>query len=87
MPSNKPNCYTCKYRRLIPGDRHSRCGYPGTATNVLDLYSSENKLTKRKLGIKAEPEGVRGGWFVWPVNYDPVWLVNCNGFTPQENNK
>lgn len=24
--------------------------------------------------------GVKRGWFAWPWNYDPVWLVSCNGF-------
>jgi len=23
-------------------------------------------------------------WFIWPVNFDPVWLENCDGFEPKE---
>jgi hypothetical protein len=24
------------------------------------------------------------GWFVWPLNFDPVWLENCDGFSDNE---
>jgi len=24
------------------------------------------------------------GWFYWPINFDPVWLLECNGHTPKE---
>lgn len=33
-----------------------------------------------ELHIRAAELGVRKGWFVWPVNFDPVWLENCDGF-------
>ena len=25
--------------------------------------------------------GVKSGWFFWPVNFDPVWLKTCDGFS------
>lgn len=28
--------------------------------------------------------GIQGGWFLWPINFDPNWLVNCNGFEQRE---
>jgi len=34
------------------------------------------------LGIRANFHGIRNGWFIWPVNFDPVWLEHCSGFTP-----
>ena len=34
----------------------------------------------RQLNIKGAAQGVRMGWFVWPVNFDPTWLESCNGF-------
>lgn len=34
----------------------------------------------RQLNISANFHGIRNGWFVWPVNFDPVWLETCNGF-------
>ena len=24
--------------------------------------------------------GRNKGWFLWPLNFDPVWLVSCDGF-------
>ncbi len=33
------------------------------------------------LKIRANYHGIKNGWFVWPVNFDPVWLENCEGFT------
>ena len=28
--------------------------------------------------------GIRRGWFTWPVNFDPAWLISCNGFEAKE---
>ena len=36
------------------------------------------------LNIHAHYHGIRNGWFVWPVNFDPTWLETCDGFTPKE---
>ena len=68
----KLNCYKCKYRRRIPGDAHSKCSHP-------DADIKENKLN-----IEANYHGIRNGWFYWPLNFDPVWLENCDGFEKRE---
>jgi hypothetical protein len=31
--------------------------------------------------------GKKKGWFFWPFNFDPVWLVSCDGFEPKEADK
>lgn len=77
---NKPNCHECKYRGSVPGDAHSCCRYPGTKTGMFDFFMPENKEIAGKLQITADPHGIRNGWFMWPVNFAPVWLNNCNGF-------
>ncbi len=61
----KADCYQCRHRGTVPGSCHSRCCHPGTKT---------------KLNIRGKPQGVRGGWFSWPVDFDPFWLENCDGF-------
>jgi hypothetical protein len=33
-----------------------------------------------KLNIKGNPHGIRNGWFNWPMNFDPTWLEQCEGF-------
>jgi len=64
----KANCYKCKHRGTIPGDAHSKCNHP-EVTN---------------LKIEGNPHGVKNDWFAWPANFDPTWLVNCNGFVSKE---
>jgi hypothetical protein len=40
------------------------------------------------LNIKGAEQGVRNGWFIWPVNFDPVWLISCDGFaSPEEESR
>ncbi len=36
------------------------------------------------LHVKGAELGVRRGWFIWPVNFDPVWLENCDGFAAKD---
>lgn len=76
-------CYKCKYRGDLPGDTHSCCQYPGNKIGMFDFFSEENTKNIEKLNIKADSHGVRNGWFMWPVNFDPIWLLNCDGFTPR----
>jgi hypothetical protein len=52
-------CYSCQYRRDVPGDAHSSCA-----------------ATWAK--VKGDAHGIRSGWFFWPFNYDPTWLVSCD---------
>ena len=61
---NKPDCYKCKYRDIIPGDCHSRCRHPKAG----------------ECNIKGNEHGIKEGWFMWPFNFDPIWLENCDGF-------
>lgn len=87
----KPNCYDCKHRRNIPGDAHSMCAHEkgcGDESNpfiaVANIFSRKNKTDPKGLGIEADPYGMRMGWFLWPFNFDPVWLLKCNGFERKE---
>lgn len=36
---------------------------------------------------KGHPHGIKSGWFSWPLNFDPVWLESCNGFSTSEKDK
>jgi len=76
------DCYECTYRHKVPGDNHSCCHYPGNKTGMFDLFKLQNITNARKLNIKGDEHGIRNGWFYWPVNYDPRWLINCDGFNP-----
>ena len=84
------NCYECKYRGSVPGDGHSCCRHPDlggiTAGNpiekLIDSLSGASVIQKAgtKFKLKANPHGVKKGWFLWPFNFDPIWLENCDGF-------
>ena len=30
--------------------------------------------------VRGNTHGVRSGWFIWPINFDPVWLEECTLF-------
>jgi hypothetical protein len=34
-----------------------------------------------KAKVAGDIHGIRSGWFMWPLNFDPVWLKSCNGFS------
>jgi hypothetical protein len=34
----------------------------------------------RDLHIEFAAPGIRNGWAIWPVNFDPTWLERCDGF-------
>lgn len=78
------NCYKCIYRGNVPGDAHSRCKYPGNETGMFDMFSVKNQKNIKKLNIQGDPHGVRMGWFMWPVNFEPAWLTSCDGFKEKE---
>jgi len=37
-----------------------------------------------KLGVTCREYGLRSGWFAWPYNFDPIWLLTCSGFQEKE---
>lgn len=88
----KPNCYECEYRGSIPGDVHSCCKHPANAelldnplAQMLGIIASVGRIApvqaKTKLKVRGNPVGIKRGWFNWPMNFDPIWLEECNGFT------
>lgn len=91
----KPDCYKCRWRGRLQGDAHSKCCHPYNRdiindpfTNLMGVFASVGRiempempyLADNRLKIKANPTGIRGGWFHYPVNFDPTWLENCAGF-------
>jgi len=47
----------------------------------MDMMDGKNIKAMEKLEIKGDRYGMKNGWFMWPANFDPTWLENCNGFT------
>ena len=69
-------CYDCVYRGTIAGDCHSRCLHPMAQYAPGHSYGD----CRQALKVDADPHGEKMGWFVWPINFDPVWLRHCDGF-------
>ena len=96
MENNKPNCYRCKYKGIVPGDAHICCNHPVTKTDknplaeMMAIFASVGRVdaivgnSSVDLNIKANEIGIRKGWFNWPYNFDPIWLENCDGFEEKE---
>lgn len=46
-----------------------------------DAHSS---CANRNACVDAARQGVTNGWFNWPWNFDPTWLIGCTGFEVSE---
>jgi len=94
MKEKKFDCYKCKYRGEIPGDCHSCCHHPTLGNVDSNMFGALMQLMEgtfsdgiKKLNIRGNAHGIRSGWFMWPANFDPLWLENCDGFAPKEEPK
>lgn len=88
----KFDCYTCKHRGEVPGDAHISCNHPlnkqvvdNPTAQLFAMFAGVGRapdlmLAPKALNIKANPTGVRKGWFNYPWNFDPTWLLNCDGW-------
>jgi len=87
-------CYRCEYRGSVPGDAHSKCNHPEMQgrTAVLTLMSAKPdeggnvvEFAFSPFVVVASYYGYSSGWFYFPLNFDPVWLVRCDGFKEVSN--
>ena len=51
------------------------------------LGSAHSRCNNHKAKVSADSHGVISGWFSWPLNFDPVWLVSCDGYSTEEKDK
>lgn len=89
-------CWDCKYRGSVPGSAHVCCNHPSlreiNKDPLLKLSSilagvgrmPSISIEPKELNIKASEHGKRMGWFNFPMNFDPVWLENCDGFKKRD---
>jgi hypothetical protein len=94
VKKDKPNCYKCKWRGVVPGSAHSSCRHPKCKSieenpmlNIMSILGGvRGGLPPLPTGLKVKgnEQGIRNGWFNHPLNFDPVWLESCNGFEPKE---
>lgn len=88
MNKQKPDCKKCKYARRNPGTAHLSCHHPDSGcrpgVNGFAELLKGAQTGHEKLNIVGHHHGVRNGWFFWPFDFDPTWLLSCNGFEPVE---
>lgn len=41
--------------------------------------------TNRNAHVEGHSHGIKMGWFYYPYNFDPVWLIKCDGFEKRSN--
>jgi len=73
------NCYSCIHRGEVVGSCHSRCNHPAIGGDVMGLAMTLGML-KPKFVVVGDERGIKKGWFCWPINFDPVWLIECGGY-------
>jgi hypothetical protein len=49
-----------------------------------DAHSRCNNVNAK---VDGHPQGIRNGWFMWPINFDPIWLISCDGFSNDPKDK
>lgn len=49
--------------------------------------SAHSRCNNFDARVQGDPYGIRSGWFMWPLNYDPTWLRSCDGFSDKPEDK
>lgn len=82
------NCNKCKHRGSVPGDTHICCKHPyiknGGLLDILGPFKQLPSSGYNKLNIRLNPHGVNKGWAMWPLNFDPIWVNNCDGYEDKD---
>lgn len=95
MTDQKPDCFKCRHRRSSQLSAHSACAHPASGLDQSDGLGGLMEVARmmvgavdpegvHALGITCKAHGLRNGWFCWPADFDPVWLLTCKGFQPKE---
>lgn len=94
----RPDCHQCEHGGTVSGSASLRCLHPVTGLHANDRTDDYKAVlataaqtgpvchleAAAALGIKPNYIGVKRGWFNWPWDFDPVWLLECNGFSSRE---
>jgi hypothetical protein len=49
--------------------------------------SCHSRCNNHAAKVSGHPHGMRMGWFMWPLNFDPTWLKACDGFSDKAEDK
>jgi hypothetical protein len=80
-------CYQCRHRRDLPGDMHSGCRHPLTEAvhgnplaPLIEAMGHALPVPVPGLNVIGDKHAIGMGYWSWPINFDPVWLISCDGF-------
>lgn len=48
---------------------------------------ANSRCNNHKAKVEGNQMGIRNNWFLWPINFDPVWLISCDGFSNNPKDK
>lgn len=85
------SCYQCKHRGDVVGSAHSKCLHPIPETEKLKPLLMLQAITRPTeplacildgigvclTAVRLNEHGVKNGWALWPVDFDPVWVEEC----------
>jgi hypothetical protein len=43
-------------------------------------FSAHSQCANMRSKVTGSQHGVDHGWFMWPFNFDPIWLQTCTGY-------
>lgn len=78
------NCQACRHRRSLPYSHHSSCeALPlPAAIKAMALAMHADQTVYRAIGVTISAHGFKHGWACWPVDFDPIWIEDCQYFDP-----
>lgn len=91
---SKPNCYYCHWKKDLNGSAHINCSHPllpneSTDNNqfvvIMSALMSARHIPfslsgNNPIGAVGDQHGIKNGWFNFPYNFDPIWLLECKGY-------
>ncbi len=77
------DCYKCKYRQSIPGDTHSKCMNESAIKLIINVLRGSIDINT-ELPLLINQHGLDNEWALWPFDFDPIWLSECQLFEEKE---
>lgn len=73
----RSQCLSCVHRGSVPGSAHVSCKHFEGLFKKHNIDPLTGMLAVNKIdGMpKGDPHGISNGWYMFPYNYDPCWML------------
>lgn len=44
------------------------------------FYSHHSECSSKTAEVTGVVHGIKNGWFFWPLDFDPIWVNECDGY-------